>query len=130
MEETFGDLDGVGVIADDLVVSGKDDSDYDKSLTTVDNRVLERNVRFSLEKSVLKTSSIPFSGHLITSEGIKPDPTKVKVMQEMPEPKNQDELATFLGMVNYLWRYIRRLATLNQPFRQLGTKEFFWSTEH
>ena len=131
MEETFGDLDGVGVIADDLVVSGRDEKEHDKNLAAVVKRALERNVRFNLDKSAFKTDCIPFFGHLITAEGIKPDPTKVKALQNMPEPKNQEELATFLGMVNYLSRYIPDLATTNQPLRQLSQQEdFSWTETH
>ena len=131
MEETFGDLDGVGVIADDLVVSGRNEEEHDRNLIELVKRAKERNVRFNLEKSVFKTDSIPFFGHLITAEGIKPDPTKLKALQEMPEPRNQEELATFLGMVNYLSRYIPDLATINQPLRQLGQQEeFIWTRGH
>lgn len=131
MEETFGDLDGVGVIADDLVVSGRNEEEHDRNLIELVKRAKERNVRFNLGKSVFKTDSIPFFGHLITAEGIKPDPTKLKALQEMPEPRNQEELATFLGMVNYLSRCIPDLATINQPLRQLGQQEeFIWTRGH
>ena len=31
---------------------------------------------------------IPFMGHLLTSDGIKPDPDKVSAIQDMPMPTN------------------------------------------
>ncbi len=111
MEETFGDLSGVGAIAGDLVVSGRNEEEHDQNLALMVRRALQRNIRFKLEKSVFKADSIPFFGYLFTAEGIKPEPTKIKALRNMPEPKNQEGLATFLGMVNYLWRYIPDLTT-------------------
>lgn len=55
MEETFGDLGGVGV-AEDLVVSGKDESDHYRNLMKVVVRARERNIRVKLEKSVVFSS--------------------------------------------------------------------------
>lgn len=131
MEETFGDIDGVGVIADDLVVSGKNKTDHDQNLRAVMQRAREKNIRFNLQKSVFESSSIPYFGHVISAQGIQPDPNKVQGLLAMPDPSTHEELDTFLGMTNYLSRYIRDLSSLNQPLRALSNSNAFnWEAVH
>ena len=74
---------------------------------------------------------MPYVGHLITADGIKLDPSKVQAIIEMPYPSNKDELATFLGMANFLSKYIPNLSSLNYPLRELGKQTVFeWTNEH
>lgn len=41
-----------------------------------------------------------FLGHIISAEGVRPDPDKKKAVQEMKEPINTSELRSFLGMLS------------------------------
>ncbi|KAK2705957.1 hypothetical protein QYM36_016094 [Artemia franciscana] len=130
MEETFGNLKGVGVIVDDIVVSGKDE-EHDENLRKVLEKAREVGVRFNPEKCIFGSTSVPYFGLLITADGIKPDPSKVQAIIEMPHPLNKDELATFLGMTNFLSKYIPNLSSLNYPLRELGKQTVFeWTNEH
>ncbi|KAK2720320.1 hypothetical protein QYM36_004265 [Artemia franciscana] len=130
MEETFGNLKGVGVIVDDILVSGKDE-EHDENLRKVLETAREVGVRFNPEKCIFGSTSVPCFGHLITADGIKPDPSKVQAIIEMPHPSNKDELATFLGMTNFLSKYIPNLSSLNYPLRELGKQTVFERTnEH
>ena len=62
----------------------------------------------------------------------KPDPEKVKAVEEMPRPTCKKELATLLGFVNYLSKFLPRLTEVTQPLRELTTKEaqLLWSPQH
>ena len=44
--------------------------------------------------------------HVISADGIKPDPVKVSAVVNMPSPQNKEELRSFLGLVNYLGKFI------------------------
>ncbi|KAK2711942.1 hypothetical protein QYM36_012907 [Artemia franciscana] len=114
MEETFDNLKGVGVIVDNILVSGKDE-EHDENLRKVLEKAREVGVRFNPEKCIFRSTSVPYFRHLITADGIKPDPSKVQTIIEMPHPSNKDELATFLGMTNFLSKYIPNLSSLNYP---------------
>ena len=48
----------------------------------------------------LGKSEVRFMGHLITKDGLKPDPEKVRAVQEMPKPTSKKELLSLLGFVN------------------------------
>ena len=65
-------------------------------------------------------------GHKITSDGLRPDPEKVRAIQEMPVPENRNDLQRFLGMVQYLAKFIPHLSELASPLRMLLKKESSW----
>ena len=124
-------LRGVQAVADDIVVSGPTQEEHDENLIALLMRARERNIRFNLPKSFFCLSSIPWFGNLLTSQGLKPDPSKLAAIENMPNPKSHEELATLIGMLNYLSRYIRDLSTLNQPLRELNNQEnFVWTEAH
>ena len=67
-------------ICNDMIVHGfkKDGIDHYKVLGYLLPRARERSCRFNPENFVLKASEIPFIGHIIAKNGIKPDPKKQK----------------------------------------------------
>ena len=77
----------------------------------------------------LRKSEVRFMGHLITKDGLKPDPEKVRAMQEMTKPTSKKELLSLLRFVNYLSKFLPRLSEVAQPLREMTAKEakFIWS---
>ena len=80
----------------------------------------------------LKKPEVMFMGHVISKEGLKPDPAKVKAIEEMPQPTCKQEVLSLLGFINYLSRFLPRLADVAQPLRDLISKDakFTWSKQH
>ena len=68
-------------------------------------------------------------GHIVTSEGIKIDEEKVRAITEMPPPQNIKELRSFLGMINYLSKFIKNCSDEAKDFRQLERKGAHWKLE-
>ena len=70
-------------------------------------------------------------GHILTREGLRPDPIKVKAINDMPKPTNKKGVERILGFVNYLSRYLPKLAEVVAPLRQLTEKAipFYWETQ-
>ena len=50
---------------------------------------------------------IEYLGHVVTPEGIFPDPGKVEVVKNFPKPASLKELKSFLGLANYYRRFIK-----------------------
>ena len=132
MHELVEGLTGVEVIADDFLVCGFGDTteaaiaNHDQNLKSFLRRARERNLTLNSEKLKLRQSQVPFTGHLLTAEGLKPDPSKVQTIVDYPVPTNLAELRTFLGMVQYLAKFCQHLSTASQPLRQLEKKEVEW----
>ncbi|GJP52410.1 hypothetical protein CLOM_g11527 [Closterium sp. NIES-68] len=49
---------------------------------------------------------LEFLGHIVSTEGVKIDPKKIKTIQKWKPPSNIKELQSFLSFVNYVRRFI------------------------
>ena len=65
-------------------------------------------------------------GHLVTAEGLKPDPEKIEAVRNMPKPGNVKAVRRFCGFVNYLAKFLPRLAQVLEPIQKLTHKEAVW----
>lgn len=69
-------------------------------------------------------------GHVITTEGITPDPDKIKAILEWPIPTNQTKVRAFLGTTAYNRRYIKSYAAIAEPLTNLtGNEPFTWTQQ-
>jgi hypothetical protein len=75
---------------------------------------------------------VSYVGHTFTSEGIKPDKEKVQAILLMPEPSTKQELQRFIGMIQYLAKFIPGLSEKSAPLRSLLKKNaaWQWNAEH
>ena len=104
MNQILLGLDGVECNIDDVLVHGKDQHQHDERLEAVLKRLLEAGVTLNLDKCVFSTKQVKFLGHVISSNGIEVDQDKVKAIADLPAPTNVQEVRTFLGMVNQVFR--------------------------
>ena len=88
------------------------------------------NLKLNKAKCVLAKSEENYVGHLLTGEGLKPTPERVKAITEMRDPKKHAELETILGMLAYVAKFIPNLSELNAPLRVLKTiDDWNWTPE-
>ena len=101
-------IDGVLCHADDVLITGKDRAEHDDRL----HRVLQkfRESGFTLnEKCQFALTEVRFLGHVINSKGIRADPDKIKAIRDMPEPKDVADVRRFMGMVNFVGKFVGRI---------------------
>ena len=82
------------------------------------------------KKCKFAVNEVNFLGHVITSNGIKPDPEKLAAILEMEEPEDVSAVRRFLGMINYLWKFIPHLSARTKPLRDLLNKHSAWTWDH
>jgi hypothetical protein len=131
-KEIFQNVNGCEVFVDDLVVYGKNQAEHDERLLKVLQMAKENGVQFNLSKCVFGRSEIEYLGHMLTKDGIKPDPTKIESIIKMEQPKNVKELQRLLGMITYVAKFIPSLSQVCSPLRNLIKKnvDWLWSKEH
>lgn len=128
----LGDLPGVKVIVDDILIFGRGESyehalkDHDENLVRLLERLRENNVKVNPEKMKLRMSEVTYIGHKLTANGLKADSKKTEAIEKMENPTNLSQLKTLLGMINYLAKFIPSLATIAEPLRQLERKDVEW----
>lgn len=121
--EALQGLRGVSVIADDILVYGcgntaKDAiADHDRNISALLQRAREVNLKLNRKKLRLKLPSVTYMGHLLTNEGLHPDPQKITAIQNMQTPTDIKSLQRLLGFVNYLSKFLPRLSDICEPLR-------------
>ena len=130
--EALEGLPGVEVIADDILVFGCGDTqsdavkNHDENLIRLLKRAQKVNLKLNKKKLKLKMSEVSYMGHILSAEGLKPDPEKVKAVLEMEKPKNVKELQRFQGFVTYLSKFAPHLSEVSEPLRRLINKDTIW----
>ena len=130
LNEALENLPGCTNVTDDIVISGSSMAEHDRNVEALKQRCLTKRIRLNNEKAVLKKSEIEFLGHIITANGVKPDPKKVKAIVEMPPPHDIAGIRRFCGFVQYLSRYVPNLSDSAEPLRALTRKDalFKWTS--
>ncbi|GKC97662.1 putative reverse transcriptase domain-containing protein, partial [Tanacetum coccineum] len=72
---------------------------------------------------------VQFLGHVIDSEGIHVDPTKIESIKDWASPKTLTEIRQFLGLAGYYRRFIEGFSKIAKPMTKLTQKnaKFDWS---
>ncbi|KAK3108757.1 hypothetical protein FSP39_014959 [Pinctada imbricata] len=122
-------IEGCNSIIDDTLIWGSTMAEHDARLRTVLERLREHNIKLSIEKCEFRKSRVTYVGHILTKDGLLPDPEKVRAVQKMPSPTNKQELQTFLGFITYLGKFLPNISEHSAPLRLLTEKDVEWHWE-
>ena len=65
---------------------------------------------------------LPYLGHIIGKNGVKPDPKEVQSVVDWPRPTCLRQVLQFLGLTNFFIKYIQGYADLTRPLTDLSKK--------
>lgn len=86
LHQALDGLEGIFSIADDIIVYGAGDTaeeanaDHDQKFEELLQRCRTKGIKLNKKKLKFKQKKIPYLSHLVTSEGLKPDPDKVEAV--------------------------------------------------
>lgn len=125
-------ITGVINISDDILVYGKTQSEHDTVLQKVLQRLQNNNLTINTNKCIFNTAKVKFFGYVFSNEGVHPDPSKVNSIINLKSPETAAEVRSFLGMINYVGKFLPNLSENTQLLRELTHKDakFQWTDEH
>lgn len=85
------------IYLDDLIVFGRNLEIHNKNLQSIFERLRKVNLKLNSLKCDFLKKGILYLGHVISSEGILPDPEKISTDKNYPCPKNTDEVKRFVA---------------------------------
>ena len=125
MDEILGNLSNCMAIADDVILFATSfDTMYD-TLDKVLNRFFECGITLNKRKCELFINKVELFGFVFSENGITPSQTKIGRVQKMASP-NISELHSFLGMTNYLSRFIPNYSIRIYYLLELAKKNIPW----
>ncbi|XP_054279150.1 uncharacterized protein LOC128997535 [Macrosteles quadrilineatus] len=113
---------------DDCLIWGRTKEEHDECLRAVLERVQANGITLNKQKSEFCKKTVTFLGFVLSKEGIKPDPSKVQAVVDLPAPSNANEVQRFMGMITFLAKFIPNCSEILEPITSLlKTKnDFFW----
>ena len=126
MDEMLEDIDCAYAIMDDILITGHDIAHHDSVLEAVLHCTKTYNLKLNFEKVRVRKQQVRYVGHIISEEGLKPDPEKVRAMKDMPPPEMKEDVCRFLGSIQYLAKFIPMLAEVETPLRDLTRKDILF----
>ena len=78
--------DFVTVYLDDILIFSKSDDEHVRHLQWVLGKLREHGLFAKRTKCAFGLDSVEYLGHVVTAEGISPDPAKIEAITTWPDP--------------------------------------------
>lgn len=110
---------------------GRDFYEHLTRLEKVLEKLRQANLKVKPSKCNLFSTKVHYLGHVISAEGVMPDPAKVDAVRGWPTPTNQTEVQSFLGLASYYRRFVKGFADIARPLHKLVEKgkRFQWGED-
>ena len=121
MDKVFGDenFQTLLIYLDDILIFGRTFEEMIERLDMVLSRLTKYNLKVKPEKCQLFHKQLRYLGHLVSQEGISPNPEKTRVIEDWQTPKTETELRQFLGLASYYRRFVPGFAKIATPLHNL-----------
>ena len=117
------------VYLDDIIIFSKTVDEHIKHISTVFKLLAQNGLKLKAKKCDFFKTKIDYLGHVVSSEGVAPDDKKIISILNYPEPRNQKELSSFLGLAGYYRKFVRAFADIAHPLTSLTRKDAEWKWE-
>ena len=108
-------------------MSGDTEEQHLHRLEQVLKRLHEYGLRLKMKRCDFLKPSVECLGHGVDKHGLHALPSKVKAIVEAPEPRNVQELRSFLGLLNYYSKFIQNLSSIiHHLLNQLLQHDVTW----
>ena len=116
---------------DDILVCSPTFDDHLHHLHTVFERIRQAGLRLQAKKCQFLKPSVCYRGHVVSKEGICPDPAKTNQIEHYPVPTDVEGVRRFLGLASYYRRFVSEFSKVASPLHLLLKKgvPFSWTVE-
>src|SRR5258708_1318399 len=80
-----------------------------------------------LEKCKFKRQEVDYLGLVISKDHVAMDPVKVQGVMDWLQPAKVKDVQSFIGFMNFYWRFIRDFSEVAHPLHMLTQKSKDWS---
>ncbi|GJU26511.1 putative reverse transcriptase domain-containing protein [Tanacetum coccineum] len=120
------------VFIDDILIYSKTQEEHVEHLRLVLELLKKEKLYAKFSKCEFWLREVQFLGHLINSNGIHVDPSKIKAVKNWKATRTLSEVRSFLGLAGYYRRFIENFSKIAKSLTILTqkSKTFDWDEEH
>lgn len=113
------------VFFDDILIYRKDWKEHLQHLKVTLEVLRQHQLYAKRMKCKFGSKEVVYLGHIISIEGVKADPSKIRSMLEWPMPLTLKSLRGFLGLTRYYRKFIKGYGQITTPLTDLLNKNAF-----
>ena len=83
------------------------------------SRLRECGLKLSPKKCSFCQTRVKYVGHIVSGEGVEPDPEKCDKVKDWPTPKSPEDVRRFLGFCGFYRRFVKGFSQIARPLTQL-----------
>ncbi|UYV77041.1 K02A2.6-like [Cordylochernes scorpioides] len=116
---------------DDVIIFSEDLHSHLNRLKTILECLKTAGLTLNASKCRFAYTELLILGHVVSNEGIAPDPEKIISIRKFPTPRTVKDVRAFLGLCSYYRRFIREFSKVALPLQILTRKNhsFAWGKE-
>nr|ABE26655.1 pol polyprotein [Nosema bombycis] len=120
----------VMVYMDDMIIYSRDKREHEGHVREVLDALKQAGLKLNEEKCAYFQDEIKILGHVVGRHGIRADPDRVKAIRDLELPTCRTEVESFLGLINYVSRFMKSVTEDTGYFYDLLKKDskFDWGS--
>ncbi|XP_075131928.1 uncharacterized protein LOC142204512 [Leptodactylus fuscus] len=119
MEFCLGHLNFESVLLylDDIIVYSRTYAEHLDHLARVFESLDRYGLKLKPSKCHLLKSEIQYLGHIVSADGVSPDPQYTERIRDWPTPETVKDIRRFLGFAGYYRRFVKNFARIAAPLQ-------------
>ena len=116
---------------DDICCFGQTFDEKLANLREVFDRLRSAGLKLGPKKCKFFCTEVNFLGHVVSGEGISPDPQNIQKVADWPRPTNPTQVRGFCSLASYYRKFIKDFSKIAHPLNKLTQKDtpFVWSDD-
>ncbi|GJS77832.1 putative reverse transcriptase domain-containing protein [Tanacetum coccineum] len=116
------------VSIDDILIYSKKKQEHEEHLKLILELLKKDELYAKFSKCEFWIPKVQFLDHVIDSQGIHMDPTKIESIKDWASPKTPTDIRQFLGLAGYYGRFIEGFSKITKSMTKLTQKKvkFDW----
>ena len=133
MNKVLQGINGTYAIAylDDIIIWSSSAEKHLEHMREVFTGLEQAGLKVKTSKCKLFTGQVNYLGHVISPEGISPDPEKVAAISQMPVPETVQEVRILVGMAGFYRKFVEHFSDIVKPLTSVTRKgmRFTWGPD-
>ena len=117
---------------DDIIIFSKTPEEHLAHIREVFKKLCSAKLSMKLSKCHFFSKEIQYLGHILSTTGIHPLPSKIQAIQQMQPPNTPQQVQSFLGLVQFYRKFIKNFAKIAKLLTLLTRQQikFDWTPSH